>query len=305
MGLIQGGTTDQVRVEQGEIEVFLALADELHFGRTAQRLNLSQPRVSQLLRSLERRIGGRLFERTSRRVSLTALGTRLLEGAQPAYDGLVHALTDARNLARGLRLGFLGPYGSSLDAAIAAHHRQHPDCRIRLTQLAWTDVFGPLRRAELDLQVCLWPVEQPDLQVGPVIAEFPRMVAIARSHPFATRPSLDLEDLAEVKIIAPSPEVPPELQRTFWPPARTPGGRPIERGIAAHTEQEMLSLVAHGSGAFVTTTAMPSRFSHPDVSFVPLTGMPPARAVLVWHADSPNPRVTDFARLAAPPKEAR
>jgi DNA-binding transcriptional LysR family regulator len=299
VGLIQRAGADGVRLEQGEVEVFLVLAEELHFGRTAERLGLSQPRVSQLLRSLERRIGGRLFERSSRRVALTPLGDRLLEGARPAYDGLLHALTDVRNAARGLRIGFLGPFFSTLDAAIAAFRERHPDCQVRTLQSSWTDPFARLRSAEIDVLVCPWPVEQDDLRTGPVVAEYPRRLAIARSHPMADRAAIDLEDLAGLPVINPPPSVPPEWRRTFWPPEHTPSGRPIPYTGRARTEPEMLSLVAQNVGVFVTSTAMEQHFSHPGVAFVPFTGMPPSRAVIVWHAANPNRRILEFAEIAA------
>lgn len=75
-------------LEMRELECFLVLAEELHFGRTGERLYVSQSRVSQLLRSLEGRIGARLVERTSRRVELTALGSRFLAQLRPAYGML-------------------------------------------------------------------------------------------------------------------------------------------------------------------------------------------------------------------------
>jgi DNA-binding transcriptional LysR family regulator len=73
-------------VELREIEVFLVLAEELHFGRTAVRLRLSQGRVSQLVRALEREIGGSLFERSSRQVRLTRLGVRFRSGAELIHN---------------------------------------------------------------------------------------------------------------------------------------------------------------------------------------------------------------------------
>ena len=82
-----------------EIEVFLVLAEELHFGRTAERLRMPQPRVSRLVSAFERRIGGALFERTSRRVGLTPLGQRLAGQLQPAYGQLTAVLEDARAAA--------------------------------------------------------------------------------------------------------------------------------------------------------------------------------------------------------------
>ncbi|MFE3228493.1 LysR family transcriptional regulator [Nocardia sp. NPDC059228] len=287
------------RVDPAELEAFVVLAEELHFGRTANRLGLSQPRVSQLIRSLERRVGRRLVERTSRRVTLNPLGEHLLGRARPAFQELQRAFAETRTAARGLRIGFLGPYASTLDTALTGFRARHPECQITLTQLAWTDIFGPLRRGEVDIQICLAPVEQLGLTVGPEVGVFPRLLAIARSHPWATRDSIDVEDLAELRVIGPHPDVAPEFARAFWPPATTPRGRPIPRVAAARTEPEMLTAVAHNNAVFATTTAMPTYFTHPEVAFVPLTGLPDARVRLVWRTDTDHPKVDEFAGLAA------
>lgn len=79
-------------VELREIRVFLTLAEELHFGRTGERLGLTQSRVSQTLRTLETRLGDRLVQRTSRRVTLTRAGERLRADLAPAYEGLLSVL---------------------------------------------------------------------------------------------------------------------------------------------------------------------------------------------------------------------
>jgi len=79
-------------VELAQIEAFLTLCEELHFGRTAERLRVSQPRVSRLIASLESEIGAALAERTSRRVVLTPLGSRLRDELVPAYSTLTTAV---------------------------------------------------------------------------------------------------------------------------------------------------------------------------------------------------------------------
>src|SRR3990170_1600135 len=84
-------------VELRELRVFPALADELHFGRTAERLGLTQSRVSQSLRGLEHKLGGRLFHRTSRRVSLTVAGESFREDIGAAYGELIDALRRAHS----------------------------------------------------------------------------------------------------------------------------------------------------------------------------------------------------------------
>ena len=97
-------------MDLAQIEAFLILCEELHFGRTAERLYVSQPRVSRLIADLESDIGGVLFERTSRRVALTPLGVRLRDRLAPVYEQLTAALAEARTAARSpaglLRLGF-------------------------------------------------------------------------------------------------------------------------------------------------------------------------------------------------------
>ncbi|MEW9553387.1 LysR family transcriptional regulator [Nonomuraea sp. NPDC050783] len=84
-------------MDMREIEAFLAVAEELHFGRAARRLRLSTSRVSGLVRTLERRVGAPLFERTSRRVHLTAKGELFLAEVRPAYRRLNQALHSARD----------------------------------------------------------------------------------------------------------------------------------------------------------------------------------------------------------------
>jgi DNA-binding transcriptional LysR family regulator len=87
-------------VDRHEIEIFLTLAEELHFGRTAGRLRLSQARVSQTVKKLERRIGAGLFARTTRHVELTTIGARLRADLAPAYEQIQDAVATAKASAQ-------------------------------------------------------------------------------------------------------------------------------------------------------------------------------------------------------------
>src|SRR5512141_1703599 len=97
-------------MERREIEIFLVLADELHFGRTAERLHVTTARVSQTIRKLEHRFGTLLFERTSRRVTLTPVGRRLADDLRPAFEqieaGIARATLAGREVRGVLRVGF-------------------------------------------------------------------------------------------------------------------------------------------------------------------------------------------------------
>lgn len=125
-------------IELRELRVFVALAEELHFGRTARRLRLSQSRVSQVLRSLESQLGGRLVERTSRRVALTPLGHQLLRDVDPALEQLEHALAGAyqrpARVGGRLRIALLTPtaQGRHFAAIVSRFRDEQPGCTIEL-----------------------------------------------------------------------------------------------------------------------------------------------------------------------------
>ena len=134
-----------VGLEIRELECFLVLADELHFGRTGERLYISQSRVSQLIGALERRVGARLVSRTSRSVRLTPLGKELRDALEPAYGALRAVVEGTRDAARSvsgcLRLGFQGTADDRLLAAVT--HLP----RIRIMVAPWSKGLLPLDAA--------------------------------------------------------------------------------------------------------------------------------------------------------------
>lgn len=131
------------------VQAFLVVADELHFGHAAERLGLSQPRVSRLVSALEREAGGALFERTTRQVRLTPLGTRLRDGWRPAYGQLLSTLDAVRAAARRpegtLRIGFLLTTGGpALTPPGPRLHHRLPRLRCPATR---NQPAGPVRAA--------------------------------------------------------------------------------------------------------------------------------------------------------------
>src|ERR671930_1435672 len=160
-------------IELHELRVFLTLAEELHFGRSAERLLLTSSRVSQVLRQLEHKLGGQLVHRTSRRVALTPLGERFQTEVRAAYDGLARVLERAHAaghpLDGTLRLGLLSPTsgGPHLAAIIDAFEKHHPACNVEISEVPLTDPLGPLRRGEIDLMSTRVPLRRPDIVVGP------------------------------------------------------------------------------------------------------------------------------------------
>ncbi|WP_181772541.1 LysR family transcriptional regulator [Amycolatopsis pittospori] len=291
-------------LEIRELEAFLVLAEELHFGRAGERLYVSQSRVSQLLRSLEGRIGATLVERTSRRVELTPLGEKFLAELRPAYEALRAAVDHTRDTARGiggvLRIGFQGIIDDHLANAIGGFEKHHPDCAVELTEIPLADPFGSLRRREIDAAVVLLPVEEPDLVLGPVFSRQPQMLAISPRHRFARRESVTVEELAECPLIGIHGPA-PDYWRHTQAPEITPGGRRIPRGPTVATLQEGMGLAAAGQGGMVLCRSTAEHQGRRDsVVFVPLTGLPESVLGVVWHAEDSG-RARAFAEEIAVP----
>lgn len=285
-------------METAELEVFLALAEELHFGRTAERLHMPQPRVSRLVSTLERRIGGTLFERTSRRVRLTPLGEQLRRQVAPAYQQLTTALDGARAAARHtagvLRIGFSPTSNMAvLTRLTGAFEARHPGCHAVLDGVSNLDPYSALRRGELDVLVNWLAVDEPDLTVGPVLEYRDRVLAVAATDPLAARGAVSLEDIAERDVALMIPPFPPALYDAIIPP-HTPSGRAIHRSQPVHSIHELVALVARGQIVHPTAAGIPM-FARDDICLIPMTGMAPLPLGLIWCTAHHNARIQALA----------
>jgi DNA-binding transcriptional LysR family regulator len=289
-------------VELRHLRAFLMVAEELHFGRAADRLRVSPSRVSQLVRALEAVIGAALFERTSRRVALTPIGERLRSRVAPAWIELQQAVDDLRESADGLsgelRLGVVlatngGPH---LPEIIGRFEERHPACRVAVSEVAWTDPLGPLRRGEVDMTATRFPVSQPDVTVGPVLTSDRRALAVADDHPLASRSSVSVEDLADYEVAAGSSTVPRELVDALVPQT-TPSGRPIARRTVTGSF-DTLALVARGEIVHATVASLPDYMSYPGITYVPIDDLPASDAGLVWRTSDETAAVRAFAAVA-------
>lgn len=255
-------------MELREIEVFLVLAEELHFGRTAERLYLSPSRVSQSVRAMEARVGGTLFERTSRRVRLTALGEQQWDGLRPGFDQVRRAVAEARDAARGpdgeLRVGLLSlaAGGSRFDTVVERFERRFPACRVEVLEAFPGEALERLRTGELDAIVHWLPLRQPGLAMGPVLLDAAPVLAVRVRHPLAERGWATLEDLGEHVVLDAEGVLPAEALDELVP-RLTPAGRPIRRRFREGRMAEVLSLVARGRVVHPTVDSVGDHYRHP------------------------------------------
>jgi DNA-binding transcriptional LysR family regulator len=288
-------------VELRELRIFLVLADELHFGRTAECLGISQPGVSEAVRVLESRLGVKVFDRTSRRVRLTPAGEELKHNLAPAVAALDQALAQTSQLShavRGLlRVGFvITTEGPALSRLAAAFQARYPACEVRLQEVETFDAYRALRRGDIDV-LCNWlAVDEPDLTAGAAFASYPRALAVAATHRLAGQHTVSIEDLANEDVALLPPTIPPAVYDLIVPP-RTPSGHPIRRTQPVQTINEILSLVARGRIVHPTSSTVPI-FNRDDIVLIPIEGLPPIPLGLVWCTSRENPPIRALNEVA-------
>jgi DNA-binding transcriptional LysR family regulator len=289
-------------MELREIEIFLALSEELHFGRTAERLRVSQARVSQTIKKVERQVGAPLFERTSRRVALTPIGRQLLADVGSGYRqiqaGIARASAAGRGVSGVLRVGFEAPGVADLISDVMdTFTKRHPDCETQIREVRFADPFGMLRDDEVDVLVTLLPAAESDLTTGPVVYTEPMVLAVTSKHPFARLDSVCLEDLGRDTVLRAAH--PPE---PYWVdpalPWTTAAGQPVRRGDPYATFQELLAAIAGGDGSCPLAAHATQYFAHPKVTFVPFRDGPPVQWGVVWRTAGETSRVREFAQAA-------
>ncbi|MFI6291264.1 LysR family transcriptional regulator [Nonomuraea sp. NPDC050790] len=288
-------------MELRDIEIFLTLADELHFGRTAERLRVSQARVSQAIKKQERRIGAALFDRTSRTVTLTPIGRRLRDDLQRAYDliqdGIAHATATGGGLRGTLRLGVIGVLGTELCPVIDAFLERHPGCRVETSEFHLGTPFTGLRGGEVDVQLMWLPIQEPDLSTGPVALTEGRVLAVSSSSDLAGERSVSLRDLAG-RTVPDLGEAAPEYWSEALIPRRTPHGEAIPRGQTARTIHETLTLVAAERFVSPLPAHVARYYTYPGVTLVPIDDAPPVEWAFVWPTTGHSAPLRAFVQTA-------
>lgn len=287
-------------MELRDIEIFLLLAEELHFGRTAARLHVSQARVSQAIKKQERRIGAALFERSSRAVRLTPIGEQLREDLLPVYRGVQQGMERARMAARGLteilRVGMIPSNAYDLRPYWDTFRSRHPHWGLRIRHNPFINPFAPLRNAQIDVLVSWLPVEESDLTVGPALFSEPRMLAVSHDHILAGRGSVSLEVLGEFGSLA-SVTPPPDYWEDAFTPFYTPSGRPIEHVRAITNLDELYTAISTGEGVSSLGTHVTRYHPRPDIAYLPYHDAPLLRWGLVWRTDAENDPIRALAQV--------
>ncbi|MFD5469114.1 LysR family transcriptional regulator [Streptomyces sp. NPDC127105] len=290
------GTTREdtgVDVDLRKLRYFVAVAEELHFGRAAERLHIAQPALSRQMRALEDDLGVLLFCRDRRGTALTAAGARLLEEAPrllAACTAMVRAVTAAAADTPKFTIGFMP--GITVTPAVRALTSRHPGLDVRLLRTGWQDQVEVLHDGRADVSIVRLPIDRHGLQVRRLFTE-PRVVALPADHPLAAKSSLIVGDLAGEHLLQ-DPDAVPEW-RDVADELRT-GERAEVRPI--NSVEEKLELVAAGAGICVIPLSTAAFYTRHDVVTLPVEDIGVGHVCLAWSTTSSSPFITDFADVA-------
>jgi DNA-binding transcriptional LysR family regulator len=254
-------------VELRHIRYFVAVAEELHFGRAAQRLHIAQPPLSQQIRHLEQELGVTLFHRTNRRVELTDAGRAFLVEARLTLAQADHAKEVASRAARGevgqLIIGYMASAELNVfPRLLPAFRKRHPDIELAFQLLGASEQLEALRDGVIHAGFLRLPASDRALTVNPILRE-PLVVVLPERHRLARRRSLALSELRGERFILFARRFAPGYYDALMAICRKAGLEPkvVHETNRFHTT---LSLVATGRGIFVTGKSV-DRLGRPGI----------------------------------------
>lgn len=201
-----------MNIELRHLRYFIAVAEELHFGHAAARLNISQPPLSQQIQILEQQIGARLFARTNRSVSLTEAGRQFLADSRQILSQVDDAAARAARLHHGetgeLRIGFTSsaPFIKAVSDTLSTFRRRYPDVHIQTRETNTREQIVPLNEGALDLGL-MRNTQLPDTLVWERVLREPLLAMVPRDHPLASKPRVSLRELAREPFVFFDPHV--------------------------------------------------------------------------------------------------
>jgi DNA-binding transcriptional LysR family regulator len=288
-------------VELRRLKYFLAVAEELHFGRAAERLHIVQPAISRQIALLEAELGLKLFERTKRRVSLTPAGEVFATDVRQVLHRLDHSVETARRVAAGksgrLEIGFIGPVMDSfLPRLLAEHRADAPDVVVDLHEMGSASQVAALCQGTLDCGFVRLPARADELSFLTLFRES-IVIARPRSHPLSEHRSLPLAALAREWFIMIPREWEPGLYQTYIALCANAGFTP---NVAQETNSihSVLGLVAAETGvAFVPASVTGLRKK--NVVYRPLQEARLLEVAAAWRTDSTSRTLPAFLEIAA------
>lgn len=279
-------------VDLRKLRYFVVVAEELHFGRAAERLHITQPVLSRQIRALEHDLRARLFDRNKQSTELTAAGRQLLEDAGPllaSAQALTLRVRRAAHQASTFTVGFMP--GITVTGPVRAFSDRHPELTVKVVRTSWGDQVQAVHEGLIDVSFVRLPVDHRGLALRPLFKE-PRVAVLPAHHRLAGKESIGIADLATERLLQ-DPDAVPEW-RDLPDRLGVDGSAPAFRSV-----EEKLERVATTGGVIVLPLSTAAYYTHTDVAHVPIDDIGPNEVCLAWSTHRNSPLMPEFAEIAA------
>lgn len=284
------------------LRYFVAVAEDLHFTRAAERLHVAQPALSKQIRELESEVRTPLLTRSSRSVTLTAAGRALLPRARALLADWDTTLTEvgdaAASAAAVLRVGFVASGANELTRDIIAGFAQRrPGWRVQMSQASWEDPTAGLADRSVDVALLRLPVPGQHALDCQVLLTEPRWIAMSTDHPLADLPVVPFERLLDEPFVATPSHT--GVWRDYWLALdERPADRPVRIGAEVSSPDEWLEAISNGFGVSLTPEASARYYARPGMMYRPVSDVSPSQVAVVRHPDDQRGAVQDFVNAA-------
>ncbi|MFF8446657.1 LysR family transcriptional regulator [Streptomyces leeuwenhoekii] len=271
-----------------QLRLFLTVAQELHFGRAAAQLFMTQPALSKQIRLLEGKLGVALLDRTSRSVALTPAGRALASEAREVVEAMArlrsHAIEYSRQAHGRLVLGFIAgeaamPYTHTI---LTELHRRQPRITVELRALTFGNQVEALANGEVHAALLRFPLPRT-LRTIRLVTE-PRVACLPAVDGLAALPAerpVTLADLAN-HLVVDMPEQAPRDWWDDWAVNPRPDGSPVHFGPVAADIEGLLHIVARGQAISFLPASARSLYPRPGVTYLDVADAPQSTAALAW-----------------------
>jgi DNA-binding transcriptional LysR family regulator len=292
-------------MELRHLRYFVAVAEELHFGRAARRLHIAQPPLSRQIQALEQELGVPLFDRLPRGLRLTPAGAEFLEGARAVLAEAQRAVERARGVERGesgrlvLAHSRAAEHGAMVAAVVAAMERLHPGVRVELRQMGSAEAWDGVRQGGADAAISYFhPALAPDLEPEPLLDDPIVGVLLAESHPRGNGGGpLRLPDLAPYPYFTMPRPLNPALYDYLLAALADRGVQP-QPGLDSSSLGVLMGMVAEGHGWMLATRHV-SASAPRGIVFRPFAEPPiPLGVSLLRRPGEPSPALRHLVAIA-------
>lgn len=286
-------------MEIRQLMYFIAVAEELHFGKAAKKLGMTQPPLSQQIINLEESLNVRLFHRTKRKVSLTEAGQYFYREVTKIQGNLDSVVQNAKLIDSGmsgmLKIG-IGPDYGTLTKVLKIYEKEYPNVQIQLEQMPTSEQLLALDKKEIQIGLLPGPIDRKNIE-SRVVAEYPFKVVLPVDHPLANKHSgVNLVDLKEESFIMTPREIGSAYYDSIINICNRAGFNPRIRKIT-HELQTIIPLVAANMGAAIVPEML-EYFKREEVVFLPIINCDDSLKICIaWNTEAKSSLIDLFIEI--------